>query len=235
MGEFEGGWERWAGWGRNTAAPENRAERSGRLCHDVASMRPEHCCSGNRPFCCSRNGLGLKAALRANRFAGVFRTTETTLASPIKPSTLCLSRNKTDSSASRLFLATAALDWTPADSNHYSIGFDHRKRKTQALNFGLNVLSHSQIHDEHMILIVLDDLIQCALQPDQPDSRQPALKNRKLKPFTIPLHDLENLSPALVVSYVIADDIQMVSVVHRVVKQGYSEISPARKRTKRRA
>ena len=119
----------------------------------------------------------------------------------------------------RLFAAT---------SDDYRIRRNRLKRQPQALNLRLDIRGNAQVHDQHMVLAMLDLPLQCSAQSHQAHLRQLALKYGKLQPFPIAFHDFEHLAPSSVAANIIADDIQVIVHAYLVMKQGYSPISPLR-------
>src|SRR5690606_4460667 len=104
-------------------------------------------------------------------------------------------------------------DWLPL------YGFEAGFSKTDYT--GDHILRNADIHDEHMVLAMMNELVEQGHQLGMSPSRQPALEHGELKPFAIAVHYIVDGAPALRVTDVIGDDVQMI--IHpnyRVMKPG---------------
>ena len=87
--------------------------------------------------------------------------------------------------------------------------FNRLKVFSQTSDAWLDRLSKPQIHGDHMIVIMMDNSVQEGNHLRVSPTTQPALKDRELQPFAVPVHDLEDSAPAFCVGDIIGDDIEM--------------------------
>ena len=68
-------------------------------------------------------------------------------------------------------------------------------------------LGRPQVHEQHLVLVVVDDRRQLRPAPRQVRGRQLALEDGELQMVAVPAHGLKDFAQALVVADVVADQV----------------------------
>jgi hypothetical protein len=79
----------------------------------------------------------------------------------------------------------------------------------QAYHSGNDAISRSNVHEQHVIGLVMNDSVEQRNELGVTLLAQTALEHRKLQPFSIAIHDPENATPALRIADVIGHDIKV--------------------------
>ena len=90
---------------------------------------------------------------------------------------------------------------------------------TQAYYARRDAVCRSEVYQEHVVLVVMDDPVQQRDELRLALHAEAALEDGVLKPRAEPAHYVEHAPPAFGIAYVIGDDVKML-VIHRVVKFG---------------
>lgn len=91
----------------------------------------------------------------------------------------------------------------------------------QAGDPGHDLVGDTDIHDHHMVLLVMDQAVDQRDQLGVSLPAQPALEYRQLQPLAIAVHQPEQPAPALLIADVVDDDVEMFfHGIHRVLKLG---------------
>lgn len=134
-----------------------------------------------------------------------------------------------DASAARGFSHHCSARWRPAASDDNRLTTDRLKCLAQTDHPGDHPIRRTEVHGKHVVLLMVEDTIKQRDQFSMPPGTEPALEHRQLQPLTMALHQAEHPSPALLVGDIIGDHVKVFFVhAQRVVKLGYSSISPSR-------
>src|SRR5690625_4895948 len=99
--------------------------------------------------------------------------------------------------------------------HHHGVTFHRRERALpEAGYFGADAVRRSKVHNDDMIVGVVDDLIERRRHFRVAPCRESALENRKLQPLAVAFHELEYGAPSLRVANVVGDDVQVLAVAH---------------------
>src|SRR5690606_13911977 len=91
---------------------------------------------------------------------------------------------------------------------------DHRrtfygpKILAQAYHSGHDPISRPDVHQQHVILIMMDDSVEEEHQFGLALRTHAALEHGVLEPFSVAVHDLEDASPSLRIGDIVSDDIE---------------------------
>lgn len=70
-------------------------------------------------------------------------------------------------------------------------------------------ISETDIYQQNVILIVMDDAIEQCDQFRMSLLTQPTLEHRQLQPFAVAIHDVEDATPPFLIADVIGHDVEM--------------------------
>jgi hypothetical protein len=94
--------------------------------------------------------------------------------------------------------------------HNHGATLDYIIRFPQAGDPRHDILGDADIHQEYVILVVVDDPVQQLHQFGMAHRRQAALKDGQLQPLPKPLHEPEDAPPALWIRNVISNYVQMI-------------------------
>lgn len=78
-----------------------------------------------------------------------------------------------------------------------------------------DLLGYADVHEEDVVLGVMNDPVQQLHQLGVSHSREAALEHGKLKPFSKSFHEPEDPTPTLGIRYVVGDDVEVL-VPHEI-------------------